>query len=558
MVMLDPVKTVFNITENDFIEHLRKTNTLDDLQLLHYTQTRTKRPADGTMKVLWDLGLVSNKILAKQLATLLRVDYAEQTREYRLSSDVFKVDILKGIHIGVIPVLNKQDKLTFLLFNPMDGDAVQLMIDWADDREFGVAITTQDQFEYFVENDSYLSSTKYNRPMVKSGDELRTLFDKIISDALSQRASDIRIFQLKDSGVIVFRIDGDLYPYMHISREEQARLCEQIEGSNFVVVNDTNANSTRSGELRMPLGDRLVEARCSFLPTKHGTDLNLRFMDTSILDISALGLMPNREELLRTIKNFDRGLILITGSTGSGKSATLYSILADAMKGNTICTIEDPVEHDLPGAAQVSVTPDTPYTKVIADFLIHDPDIIVVAETRKRPVAKAVFEAAVTGHLVLTTTHTNDSLSSIERLRSLGIKDEQLASELLYVIAQQLLKRVCPKCSKPVVITADELQERLGKQILKYLDGKESFELLEGEGCEYCNGRGTYGRCAATEIVKVDKELRRMILEHDSVFDLQESHKNKMLTFDEEIVYHLLTGMIPLSEAERGLKVKLL
>ena len=307
------------------------------------------------------------------------------------------------------------------------------------------------------------------------------------------------------------RIDGVVSEYVKIQKNIHGPLIARIK----ILANLDIAEKRipQDGHFRVALGDgQQVNIRVSVLPTVFGEKAVLRIMAaTSHLDhADHFGMDEYSYNLFRPLLDYPNGIIYITGPTGSGKSTTLYMIL-DYLSGRqvNISTIEDPVEKNLSGINQTQVNPTAGLTFDVGlrALMRQDPDIIMVGETRDGETAGTSVRAAITGHMVLSTLHTNDAVSSIVRLEDMGVETYLVANSLVGLIAQRLLRKVCQNCAKEVETTE---QERI-------LLGEDVCTVKRGMGCSQCNHTGYRGRIAVHEILAINQDIRRMIMEHESV-----------------------------------------
>jgi type IV pilus assembly protein PilB len=290
----------------------------------------------------------------------------------------------------------------------------------------------------------------------------------------------------------------------------------------------------------------VIDFRVSTLPVLFGEKLVLRILDKGnlTLDLSTFGFEAKAEaDLLRAILN-PYGMVLVTGPTGSGKTTTLYSALQRINTADTnIMTVEDPVEYNLPGINQVQVRPDIGLTfaSALRAFLRQDPNIIMIGEVRDLETGSIAIKAALTGHLVLTTLHTNDAPSSVTRLLDMGIEAFNVASAVNLVVAQRLVRRICVDCKAPATYSRDELHS-LGP-------GIEQIRFMKGKGCEACGGSGYRGRQGLYEVMALSPEIRRMILRGASVEELRDQAvREGMLTLRTDGLRKIERGVTTLEE----------
>ena len=336
------------------------------------------------------------------------------------------------------------------------------------------------------------------------------LLNSLIERAIKTGASDVHIEPFEKETRVRMRIDGVIMEYVNIQRNIHAPLIARIK----ILANLDIAEKRlpQDGHFRVALDDGQVNIRVSILPTVFGEKAVMRIMASNgkLDHADHFGMDEYSYKQVAPLLNYPNGIIYITGPTGSGKSTTLYMILEYLTGRNiNISTIEDPVEKNLPGINQTQVNPVAGLTFDVGlrALMRQDPDVIMVGETRDGETAGTSVRAAITGHVVLSTLHTNDAVSSIVRLEDMGVETYLVANSLVGLVAQRLLRKVCPNCAKEVGTTE---QERL------FL-GEDVKTVRKGIGCSHCSNTGYKGRIAVHEILAMDNTIRRMIVNHDSV-----------------------------------------
>ncbi|MGL5767621.1 MAG: GspE/PulE family protein [Sarcina sp.] len=340
-----------------------------------------------------------------------------------------------------------------------------------------------------------------NAPAVK-------MVDQILSDAVNQKVSDIHIEPYEDYIRVRYRLDGTLKEILKINIEALSALITRIKilgGMNIA-----EKRVPQDGRIVTQIDDVDVDMRVSTIPLITGEKVVIRILDKNNYKIGKdkLGMSEDLLEKLDKIIASPFGIILVTGPTGSGKSTTLYTVLSELNDGNkNITTIEDPVEYTVEGINQVHVNSKAGLTFAagLRSMLRQDPDIIMIGEMRDGETAQIGVRAAITGHLVLSTLHTNDAASSVLRLVDMGVEPFLVASAIKGVIAQRLVRRICPSCKEEYEASAYE------KKMLE-VDENESLTLSRGTGCQTCGGLGYKGRIGVYEILQVDRELKDLIL----------------------------------------------
>jgi len=369
------------------------------------------------------------------------------------------------------------------------------------------------------------------------------LVDLFIRQAIDERASDIHIEPFKDRISLRYRIDGKLYEIPPPARHLHLPIISRIKILSKLDIAEKRL--PQDGAFLVKLEDRVIDLRVSTIPTIYGEKVVLRILDRSMapLDIGQLGFEAKQLEQMRKAINLPYGLVFLTGPTGSGKTTTLYAILNE-IKSPTknIITIEDPVEYKLEGINQVQVKPEIGLTFAAAlrSFLRQDPDIMLVGETRDLETAEICIRSALTGHLVLSTLHTNDAPSAITRLIDIGIEPFIIAPSLLLIVAQRLLRKLCPDCKEAYEPASSQLGEIKINADLIY----------RPRGCSKCNQIGYRGRICIAEVITINDQLRELVAQGASCQKIREVAKAAgMQTLYESSIKKVEDGITSLEEA---------
>ena len=328
--------------------------------------------------------------------------------------------------------------------------------------------------------------------------------------AFEQRASDIHIEPRREESIIRMRIDGVLHPIHRIPKAVHGAMANRFKIMSRL---DIALKRPQDGRIRTARGDAEMELRVSTIPTTFGDKIVVRILDPQVLvrDLSELGFLPDERDAFERWLLRPHGLVLVTGPTGSGKTTTLYSALqALASPEVNVVTIEDPVEMVLEDFNQIAANPKTgtSFADALRHVLRQDPDVVMVGEVRDSETAAQAVQAALTGHMVLTTLHTNDTVGAIARLRDLGVPGFLVAATLTGIVAQRLIRQVCPSCASDVPLTADEVQA-LG--VPHPEDHAGRLLARRGQGCTKCRFTGYYGRTGLFEVLGVNPRLRHLI-----------------------------------------------
>jgi general secretion pathway protein E len=334
------------------------------------------------------------------------------------------------------------------------------------------------------------------------------LVNSLMIEAIRKGASDIHIESFSDGARVRYRIDGVLKTVTRLEKGQFPAVSSRIK--IMANLNIMERRLPQDGRLSAHLGDGTYDVRVSIVPISEGESIVLRLFSTegTLLSLEELGIDPRSIGLLRELVSSPHGLVLATGPTGSGKTTTLNALLREiATEGVKVLTIEDPVEYRIDGVDQIQTHERIGLTfdSLLKRVLRQDPDVIMVGEIRDSPTAELSLRAALTGHLVLSTLHTNDAVSVIPRLRNMGVEPYLLAAVLRGAIAQRLVRIVCPSCRRSVKPDARE------RAILKK-HGLTATKLVHGRGCEACNGTGFKGRTAVVELFRSDERVEEMIL----------------------------------------------
>lgn len=337
------------------------------------------------------------------------------------------------------------------------------------------------------------------------------LVDLILAEGLSKRASDIHIEPEEDSLKVRYRIDGVLQEGFNIPKNSQNAVLARLK--IMAGLNITEFRLPQDGRFKVRFSEKEIDFRVSSLPTKYGEKFVLRALDKSTLSVGLekLGFSPQPKRCFEEGLKRPFGIILVTGPTGSGKSTTLYSIITYLnTPEKNIITIEDPVEYQIEGITQIQVNPEIGLTfaNCLRSVLRQSPDIIMVGEIRDSETADIAIKASLTGELIFSTLHTNDSVGAITRLIDMGIEPFLLASSLILTSAQRLCRKICPQCK--------ELDKPL-PTLLKFLGiENQKIEVYKGKGCNLCKQTGFYGREAVLEVLAVDEQIKEMIVKRAS------------------------------------------
>jgi len=387
------------------------------------------------------------------------------------------------------------------------------------------------------------------------------IVEVILRNAIEGSASDIHIEPLEDNVRVRYRLDGILHNSLILPKKIGPAIVSRIKILSNLKIDEKR--KPQDGRFRITESKKQIDLRVSTLPVSMGEKVVMRVLDKEkgLLDLEELGVIGRNYDIIKKTIFEPYGMILITGPTGSGKSTTLYSVLKILNKeGVNIITLEDPVEYAIEGINQSQVKPEIGYSFAsgLRSILRQDPDIIMVGEIRDKETAELSVHAALTGHVVLSTLHTNDSLGAIPRLIDMKVESFLVASSLRAVVAQRLVRKICPNCREEAKLSdaAREEIERVLAQIPnadKKLDHvREGIKIYKGKGCDKCSNSGMKGRIGIFEVFYMDEELNDLL---GGKFDeeklRQVAQKQGMITMKQDGVLKVLAGLTTLEEVER-------
>lgn len=340
------------------------------------------------------------------------------------------------------------------------------------------------------------------------------LLNALFTSAIKNKASDIHIETYENRVLVRNRIDGVLQEVLEISRAIAPLVISRVKV--MAKLDIAEKRIPQDGRISLRIGGHNIDVRVSTLPSNHGERVVLRILDKQAaqLDLSLLGMPQNTILSMRQMIAEPHGIILVTGPTGSGKTTSLYAMLTELNQvSRNILTIEDPIEYDLAGIGQTQVNTkvDMTFAKGLRAILRQDPDVVMIGEIRDLETAEIAVQASLTGHLVLSTLHTNSALGALTRLRDMGVESFLLSSSIVGLIAQRLVRKLCPLCKTPHQLRDDE------KELMGITPDADVSKVCEPKGCDQCNNLGYRGRTGIYELISIDETLRGMIHRNDNL-----------------------------------------
>ena len=543
--------------EEFVVEILREVGLLTRHQVEH---ARARAGAGSIVRELIDQGLISQEDVARTLAAQNGMEFID------LSTIAPPPDVLQALdaetakRYRAVPVAMREGTLVVAIGDPMDmetADALSFVLN----RDIEYVCATPDSIKksiadfYGMDGDGGLNGSDLTLT-TEGADEATTAGDapiiKMVSmlllDAYNHRASDIHLEPLEKKFRVRFRIDGVLQEMPSPPKKLHSAIISRLKimsGSMSIA----EKRIPQDGRIQLKLGKKSLDLRVSSIPTIHGESIVMRILDKSSLALGLpdLGFLSDDQVKFERLIGMPDGIILVTGPTGSGKTTTLYSALHYMNKPDRkIITVEDPVEYQLSGINQVPVNTSIgmSFPAALRSMLRQAPNIIMIGEIRDLETAGIAINASLTGHLVLSTLHTNDAPGAIARLVDIGIKPFLVSSSVRAVLAQRLVRRLCSACKEPGELTVYEAKG-LRIDALQIMEGS----VQKAHGCENCRGKGFKGRMGIFELFMIDDEVRHMIINGASTIQLRSRARELgMRTLREDGVRKVLAGMTTAEE----------
>ncbi|TDI12976.1 MAG: type II secretion system protein GspE [Acidobacteria bacterium] len=527
--------------------------------------------ADRIGKLFVDIGAISEADLTAHLSDYLGIPYmaAEELPEVPVLEGTFSVQFMRECKF--IPVSLKEDKrLVLAMANPQDYstlDTIRLYTGYQNlqvflapenalldliEKFYGTQTSTLDRIVEDIEGGDMgseeMEDVEHLKDLASEAPVIR-LVNLIMSRAIESRASDIHIEPFERDLKVRFRVDGVLYDEESPPKKLKAAIISRIK--IMARLNIAERRLPQDGRIKIKVLGRDIDLRVSTLPTMYGESVVMRILDksnTQIYDLKKLGFTSRMHEQFQNLISRPHGIILVTGPTGSGKTTTLYAALTQINQPDKkIITIEDPVEYQINGINQIHVSPKIGLTFAagLRSIVRQDPDVIMVGEMRDLETAEIGIRAALTGHVVFSTLHTNDAPSAIARLVDMGAEDYLLASSILGVLAQRLIRVFCSHCKEE-----QQMEKGVLEEIGFPLDAKT--RLYQGKGCKECGQTGFQGRVAIFELMLMDEEIRRLTVANADALELTKAAiKGGMITLRNDGFEKVKAGITTISEVLR-------
>ena len=519
-------------------------------------------------EILVELGFVSPREIAEAIAYQAGKPFIDLT-QYTPTKEALRIlDKTIAKQLEVLPFDVDENSVKIAMANPYDINAIDIVKRRAG-REVEVSVSDKDTILKYIEIYYFLLENPIEDEVKRiienfmkgSGTaDIPKLVDLILDHAVIDRATDIHISPESIASHVFFRVDGIMRHYYALPREMHSAIVSRIKVLAGLDIAETRL--PQDGSFTHRFFEEDYDLRVSTVPTAYGENLVLRLLskNLSLFNLKNLGIEEDTLQKLEEQFKKPQGIVLVTGPTGSGKTTTLYAALRriNALERN-ILTVEDPIEYKFPFIKQTQVNEKAGYTfaRAIRHFLRQDPDVILIGEIRDEETAEMALRASITGHLVLSTLHTNDSVSAIPRLIDMGIRDYMVASGINAITAQRLVRQVCRFCRTEKVIKAEELlkygfDEESIKEYTGIQDLGEELTLHYGKGCEHCKGTGYLGRTLILELLILDEEIADMIVKGHTPLAIKERAREKgMRTLKEDGLVKVLKGITTPEEVVR-------
>lgn len=536
-----------------------RTTGIDDEVVYRDELHSEKKPGDRVGEILEKNGNISDEDLHRAIAVKFGTPYLNLSHfdiDTKLV-DYIPADIARKYLL--IPVRKERNHITIAMEDPTDVEAINI-VQFITGLQPEIVVSSRKNIESAL---NYLYDPLQEEPVpveMKTVTEDETsdfqklgeqkpivrLANNIIIEAIRRNASDIHIRPGDKSIELLFRIDGSMIKIRDFPGSMLPALVSRIKILGNLDISERRV--PQDGRTRVVTKDNVIDLRISIIPTINGESVVIRLLNTKLgmKKLEELNFSTDDSNILRNHLHKMHGLILVTGPTGSGKSTTLYAALHEVMgRELNIITVEDPVEYHIGGIEQVQVNTTTGLTfaRILRNILRHDPDIIMIGEIRDEETARIAIQSSLTGHMVLSTLHTNSAVGAITRLKDMNIEPYLIAPTLLCVVAQRLLRCICPHCLE---------QEKVTPEIRKALNLGADETFYTGRGCDNCNQTGFSDRTVVYELLTINKDIKEIIKNSDSEATLNEVALNSgMVSLTQNALMRARQGRIPVSEVFR-------
>ena len=547
------------MTSNDeyVIELLTERGFLTPEQV-ETARTSIKAENETTLDALVSSGTIGEDEVLGTVADQFGLKYCH------VNADAINPEIVKEIpadiakKYGVVPVVADEDSITVALADPMGYDAIDSLRYVLHGRDVEAVISPRAEIQaatakLYAADEPADVQTRDDLDLGDDGDKedgaVAKLAALLITNAIKMKASDIHLEPMEKEFRVRYRIDGALRKMDSPPKRLQGSIISRIKIMSKMKISEKRI--PQDGRIQITVNGRDLDLRVNSVPTNHGESIVMRVLDKSNLSLGLpqLGFLADDQATFERLIKLPDGVVLVTGPTGSGKTTTLYACLGQINKPDKkLITVEDPVEYQMSGINQVQVNKDVglDFSAALRSILRQAPNIVMIGEIRDEETAGIAMEAALTGHLVFSTLHTNDAPSAVTRLLDIGCKPFLVASALRAAMAQRLVRAICEKCREPYTPTEREVK------MLGAISKTMPERMFHGAGCDKCGHSGYKGRKGIFEIFKVDDTIQRLIFDHAPATLLrQRAREMGMRTLREDGMLKVASGMTSLSEILR-------
>ena len=557
---------MLNFDSNEVYKSLSELNIipLEKLKEAFKESQTNKTPFD---EVLLSRELISDENLGKVISESIKIPFINLSKVHIADDLLLVVPEILARKSNLIAFERSKDGIKLAMNNPKDDELIALISKKTGEKIIPYYATKQDianSLRYYQKEMQRTFNELLNQTVeeAKKSKEKEAPISKIvellIEYAFENKASDIHIEPEDADSLIRYRVDGVLHDVLHLPKELHNQIVSRIKVLSRLRTDEHL--SAQDGKMQADVGEKL-DIRVSIVPIVDGEKVVLRLLSSHSRQFSLdnLGMGSADIAKLKNAYNKPYGIILSTGPTGSGKTTTIYAIVKIInSREKNIATIEDPVEYDIEGVNQIQVNPKTNLTfaKGLRSILRQDPDIIFVGEIRDNETAGISVNSAMTGHLVLSTLHTNNAATTLPRLIDMGIEPFLVSTTVNLIIGQRLIRRICVSCRQSKTVAASELRKILPKNSLdEYLEGKNEIRLYQGKGCSVCHNSGYRDRIGIFEILEVTPAIRELIESKASAADIEEKAVEEgMHTMLEDCLLKVKNGITTIEEVLKATK----
>ncbi|MFC1608710.1 GspE/PulE family protein [Patescibacteria group bacterium] len=500
-------------------------------------------------------GMIDRDLLGQAVAEYFDVSYADLNSIQPSAEQVLKIPANLAKKYQAILFKDGEDEVVVATDNPSQSEILGSLQGIFVGKKITLAYALSEDIEALFSHYRETLDTRFSKIIEAGVDFAPDFIDEIVDDALTYNASDIHFGPYEKEVVVRFRVDGVLREAGSIPKEYYENILNKIKIDAGLRIDEHF--SPQDGSMQNVKGDKKIDMRISIAPSRHGEKIVIRILSKYVesLSLESLGISPDNQKIIKDASHNPFGMILVAGPTGSGKTTTLYALLRDLNHPEVnITTIEDPVEYEISGATQIQVNIQAglDFATGLRSIVRQDPDIILVGEIRDKDTAEISVNAALTGHLLLSTFHANNSATVVPRLMDIGVEPFLISSTVELIIAQRLMRKICENCRVSYSESKSEINNLLGSEKSFVDNSEEDVTLYKGNGCYMCGHTGYQGRVAVMEIIRATSEMRDLILKNPSSGQIWELAKSQgSLSMFDDGVEKIKAGVTTIEELLR-------